>query len=172
MNRLRGLWIWSTIAVVVILVGIVWMWPTPPPSSSSANEAADSGRRIEPNLFVGPPHQGGGHHEEQWTSRPWRPVAEGFARDFADPGRGVADWRRRVGRWVTDYLAEQYRHTAAYRIPVGRLDAVDGPRRASQAVTATASYRTGLTLILRLEVFPATGWKVTRVTPVDATAGM
>jgi hypothetical protein len=167
MNRPRGLWVWSAAAVVAVLIGVVWLWPTPQPSSPDDDPASTSSESVAPNLFVGEPDQGGHHHEERWTARPWRPVAVGFARDFADPGRGVADWRHRVGRWVTDYLADEYRHTAAYRIPVAQLEEVTGPERPGQAITAIATYDTGLTLVLRLEVFPDLGWKVTRVTPSD-----
>lgn len=164
----RGLWVWATVATVAVLVGVVWLWPTPQPSEPSADRAVpEPTGSVVPDLFVGPPESGGQHDEKQWTKRPWRPVARGFARDFADPGRGPADWRQRVGRWVTDYLAKQYRHTARYRIPVARLTGLSGPKRPSQAVSVTATYDTGLVLALQLEVFPETGWKVTRVTPID-----
>jgi hypothetical protein len=166
MNRPRGLWIWTALAVVAVLVGVVWLWPTPQPSSPAAKDPGGSDA-VAPNLAIGKSDPGGHHHEEHWTGRPWRPIAVGFARDFADPGGGVADWRERVGRWVTDYLAGQYRDTAAYRIPVARLQRVTGPKQPGQAVTAIATYDTGLTVILRLEVFPEAGWKVTRVTPSD-----
>lgn len=172
MNRPRALWMWSALAVVGVIAGAVWLWPTPRPSGPPADDAAASGPGATPNLVVGPPTNGGQHGERRWTGQPWRPAAVGFARDFADPGRGLADWRERVGRWVTDYLAARYRHTAAYRIPVARLEWVAGPQRAGQAVSATATYDTGLTLVLRLEVFPDSGWKVTRVTPADAVDGL
>jgi hypothetical protein len=167
MKRLRGIWVWSALAVVAVLVGVVWLWPTPQPSDPAGDAGPEPVGSVAPNLVIGRPDPGGHHHEEQWTEQPWRPVAVGFARDFADPGRGVADWRERVGRWVTDYLADQYRDTAAYRIPVARLERVAGPKDSGQAVTAIATYDTGLTLILSLEVFPEAGWKVTRVTPSD-----
>jgi hypothetical protein len=168
MNQPRGLWVWAAVGVVVVLVGVVWLWPTPQRSEPGADRTeADQGRGTVPDLVIGAPSPGGHHHEEGWTQRPWRPVAKGFARDFADPGRSLADWRRRVGRWVTDYLAEQYRQTARYRIPVAELTSLTGPDEPSQAVTAIASYDTGLTLGLQLEVFPEQGWKVTRVTPLD-----
>jgi hypothetical protein len=169
MNRPRGLWVWTAVAVVAVIVGVVWLWPTPQPSEPSDDGAGgEPTASVVPELQVGPPSHGGHHHEEQWTSQPWRPVARGFARDFADPGRGLADWRRRVGRWVTDYLAEQYRQTARYRIPVARLTTVTGPTEPGQAVTATATYDTGLILSVQLEVFPEQGWKVTRVTPLES----
>jgi hypothetical protein len=168
MNRPRGAWIWATVAALAVCVGVVWLWPTPQPSGSSDDGTApEPTGAVAPDLYVGPPTPGGHHDERQWTSRPWRPVARGFAVDFARPGQDLADWRRRVGRWVTDYLAAQYRHTARYRIPIARLTGLTGPDRPSQAVTATATYDTGLTLVLQLEVFPEQGWKVTRVTPVD-----
>jgi hypothetical protein len=168
MNRPRGAWVWTAVAVVAVFAGVVWLWPTPQPSDPSDDRvAAEPTGSVVPDLFVGSPSPGGHHHEEGWTTRPWRPVASGFARDFADPGRGLADWRQRVGRWVTDYLAEQYRHTARYRIPVAHLTGVSGPPEPSQAVTATATYDTGLTLSLQLEVFPEKGWKVSRVTPLS-----
>lgn len=168
MNRLRGLWVWATVGVVLVLVGVVLLWPTPQRSDPSDDRTAtETSDPALPDQVIGPPQPGGDHHEKTWTGRPWRPVATGFARDFADPGRSLADWRRRVGRWVTDYLAEQYEQTARYRIPVANLTALSGPDEPSQAVTAVAMYDTGLTLGLQLEVFPEQGWKVTRVTPLD-----
>ena len=169
MNRPRGLWVWATVGALVALAGVVWLWPTPqraePADDRTGTETAATDGHV-PDLVVESPDPGGDHHEESWTAQPWRPVAQGFARDFADPGRSLADWRRRVGRWVSDYLAAQYRKTARYRIPVAELVSVTGPRRPSQAVTAVATYDTGLTLGLQLEVFPEEGWKVTRVVPL------
>ena len=167
MSRLRGSWLLIG-AVVAGLIGIVWLWPSTPSADPSQDRVVSTGHRsVQPYLFVGPPKHGGSHDEHQWTDEPWRPVAVGFARDFADPGKGVRDWRQRVGRWVSDYLAEQYAHTARYRIPVADLVRVIGPKQAGQAVSVTAVYDTGLALEVQLEVFPITGWKVVQAMPAE-----
>ena len=167
MNRPRGLWLLVG-GVVAGLVGIVWLWPSTPTAEPSADEMVSTPKgSVEPYLFVGPPEPGGENGEDQWTDTPWRPVAVGFARDFADPGQSLRDWRHRVGRWVSDHLAEQYEHTARYRIPVAGLERVVGPKQVGQAVTVTAVYDTGLALSLRLEVFPSSGWKVTQAMPAE-----
>jgi hypothetical protein len=168
MNRPRGLWLLIG-AVVAGVVGIGLLWPSTDTAEPSADEVVSTPTRsAEPYLFVGPPDHGGENGEHRWTEDPWRPIAVGFARDFADPGKGVRDWRQRVGRWVSDHLAEQYEHTARYRIPVADLERVVGPRQTGQAVTVVAVYDTGLALSLHLEVFPAAGWKVTQAMPTEA----
>lgn len=167
MNRPRGRWLLVG-AVIAGLIGIVWLWPSTQEVEPSADEVVPTTpETTEPYLFVGPPDRGGGHDEHQWTEAPWRPVAVGFARDFADPGTSRRDWRERVGRWVSDYLAEQYEHTAGYRIPVAGLERIIGPKHAGQAVTVVAVYDTGLALSLHLEVFPGTGWRVTQALPAE-----
>ena len=167
MNRPRGLWLLIG-GVVAGLIGIGWLWPSTQSADPSANEvvSAPTGP-VKPYLFVGPPEHGGEHDEHQWTEDPWRPIAVGFARDFADPGESLRDWRQRVGRWVSDHLAEQYENTARYRIPVAGLERVIGPKQAGQAVTVTAVYDNGLALSLHLEVFPGAGWKVTQAMPAE-----
>ncbi len=100
----------------------------------------------------------------------WRPVATGFARDFAHPGSGAADWLARVRRWTSPYLAEQYRHTDPYRIPSGSLVTVEPAAKGDTVVTFVATYDTGLSLTCRVELGP-TGWKVTSAAPATRSPG-
>lgn len=101
----------------------------------------------------------------------WGPVATGFARDFADPGSGSdssnVDWLARVGRWITPYLAEQYRQTDPHRIPTATLRSIKAIATGETIVSFVATYDTGLTLDCRVEFGP-TGWKVTTATPAAA----
>ncbi|PZS31674.1 MAG: hypothetical protein DLM59_09555 [Pseudonocardiales bacterium] len=100
----------------------------------------------------------------------WKPVATGFARDFATPGAGPSDWLARVRRWTTPYLADQYRQTDPHRIPSATLTSVTPVATGGTIVTFTAVYDTGLTLDCRVELGP-TGWKVTAATPATKGAG-
>lgn len=129
--------------------------PAPRPTRSAAPAGAAS-----PSASIFPAGEPGGPAADAQ----WRPVATGFARDFADPGTGHADWLARVRRWTTPYLAAQYQRTDPYRIPAATLTAVKPIAVGATTVSYVASYDNGLTLACRVELGP-TGWKVTGAQP-------
>lgn len=92
----------------------------------------------------------------------WRPVLEGFAADFADPG---PDWAERISRWTTPHLAETYAAVDPREVPLATLVDLQIGATGAYTVDATATYDTGLTIGLRAELSPD-GWQISTVEPL------
>jgi hypothetical protein len=92
------------------------------------------------------------------------PIARGFATDFATPGTDVKDWHRRLSRWTTEQLAEQYQLVAYERIPAGRLLTLEPDAVGEHIVEFTARYDTGLVITGRA-VTDGTAWKISAAQP-------
>jgi hypothetical protein len=181
----RALWVAAAAAAVT---GVVLLLPSRHshgPAARPAAEPTHAAQRIAPGAPVA---GSGGRPAATVRSSPspsispasepvapaaearWRPVATGFARDFADPGTGQADWLARVRRWTTPYLARQYQQTDPHRIPAATLTTIAPVAAGETIVSFIASYDTGLRLACRIELGP-TGWKVTSAAPATAGSG-
>ncbi|MDP9240460.1 MAG: hypothetical protein M3O55_07450 [Actinomycetota bacterium] len=186
MTRNRGLW--AAVAAAAA-IGVALLLPT----HHLAHPQAPAGRQPAgaPSQVLAAPANGNGSPAAAGSPAPsvspsikpaseparpaaealWRPVAAGFARDFADPGTGSetdkADWLARVGRWTTPYLIDQYRQTDPHRIPTATLRSIKPIATGETTVSFVAAYDTGLTLDCRVELGP-TGWKVTTASPAVA----
>lgn len=98
------------------------------------------------------------------TEQRWRTVATGFATDFTTAGPDAADWQRRVSRWTTEQLAEQYQLVAHERIPAGRLLTLEPDAIGEYIVEFTARYDTGLVITGRA-VSDGTSWRIAAAEP-------
>lgn len=123
--------------------------PPPEPSTGAATEP--------PPTPAGEPDAPPAEAEQQW-----RPVLDGFAADFADPG---PDWVPRISRWTTPYLAETYADVDPREVPIATLVDLQIGATGAYTVDATATYDTGLTIGLRAELSPD-GWQITTVEPL------
>jgi len=94
----------------------------------------------------------------------WLPIARGFATDFATPGADVKDWHRRLSRWTTEQLAEQYQLVAYERIPAGRLLTLEPDAVGEHIIEFTARYDTGLVITGRA-VTDGTAWRISAAQP-------
>lgn len=135
---------------------------TCPASQRDRQGAVDGAGRSRPTAAGPPvdrwPRRHGGHRR--------RPGGVRRRHRGADHG----DWLRRVSRWTTPQLAQQYRYVDPARIPGAALVGLDPVTVGAHVVDVTATYDTGLTLAVRLELGPE-DWRVTRAQPTDDSAG-
>lgn len=94
----------------------------------------------------------------------WRPVAEGFATDFATPGE---DWAQRLTSWTTPELAEAYAYTDPTRQPSADLAELEVTEEGPTSVRVAATYAGESDLVVDvLLVLTPDGWRVTSAAPV------
>lgn len=130
--------------------------PSLAPSPSTSTEASASGD-VAGDTGELPPEEA------------WRPVAEGFARDFTTPGQ---DWAARLGAWATPELAASYAWTDPNRQPTGALHDLEVTTQDPTSVQARATYTgTGadeLVVDLQLLLTPD-GWRVATASPGNSS---
>ncbi|WP_299039962.1 hypothetical protein [uncultured Pseudokineococcus sp.] len=95
----------------------------------------------------------------------WRPVAEGFAADFAAPGE---DWAQRLAAWTTPELAQAYAYTDPNRQPSADLAELEiheeGPTSVRVLATYTSVVDGDFAIDLRV-LLTLDGWRVSSAAP-------
>ncbi len=106
----------------------------------------------------------------QPAAAPWEPTARGFAQDFTNTTGGHPAWVRRLQRWTSSYLAQQYQYTDIRTVPIAALTELTPLSVSTRRADVLASYDSGLNLTCRVEL-TSHGWKVINAEPADTAGG-
>jgi hypothetical protein len=177
-QRGKGWGLWCA-AAVSAAAAVVLLLPTPHPTTNpepegrpTPNGRSDLGggnpAATEPTAFPSGPASPltgtDSNLQDLAVEQEWLPIARGFATDFATPGADVKNWHRRLSRWTTEPLAEQYQLVAYERIPAGRLLTLEPDAVGEHIIEFTAGYDTGLVITGRA-VTDGTAWRISAAQP-------
>lgn len=94
----------------------------------------------------------------------WRPVVEGFGKDWANPYGGKAAWLARITRWCSPQLATGFADTDINAVPTGTLVTIKQVVGGGEVADVRLTYASGLKTLVRA-VIGAQGWKVVSIEP-------
>lgn len=139
---------------------------TPPDTGGSDEESSDEQQSPGDDGHSG--NHEGENDEPEMKPPDWRPVLDGFARDFNAAGgsgdKAVKKWQAKMARWVTPHLAQAYETVDPRLLPNTSVGEIEIQSQGDEAVTAVIHYRGIQPVWVHLQ--PTTdGWRVTEAEP-------